>query len=1532
MQRNNNGVMIMLGLCLAVILAAMMGSGDVRADDVDVFRTSVKNSAMLVIDNSGSMSWPAYDSIHDYANFMKWMIDDGWATDDDHCRDGATWWDSNDSDDNYDRLDPDQIYLVSSNVGHDLINYTDSNGDPQQVSAIGDVMWKTSANNDSSANPLDSSSNYRDNWLKNTIIVLRNSNGDPWKLPAATVTDTGVIDDGTPAEIATATTIETVTVTVDGEEKYYVVFPTTTVDIDGTETVDNNYVGGRLPNAQDIPLTEKVTDSRTGTVTDHGFLGALRTSGYYFSGVFERSNPGIRFTNSHSDWEPDRVYIFATGRWLNFIKLVEDFQLVTTPGTAWYNYSFQQNLAWRNICDKSAGSGEPSYTAQSTTITSHDTEYSDYPNTPTGDFERGSITPPGTVSSIKVKFEYIDTDPCGSGTDNDYVDLQDANGNSLLAIKGQEIYAGTAGSDAAVSYDGGQTWTSKTPLDSDGYTEAINTDSIRVVWHNGSTEGCSGYDRGFKITGFKYTDQDPGDPGDFLCMNGDDGYGNKIRSRMDVAKAAMKRVVGETRDSLRWGLTDFNSSPRVRKTLGSSADEVITAIDALRPSGGTPLGKALQDAYDDSNYDYYENSNNSSEAECAAKYIIAMTDGFPTGDDSWSRITTGKDGTPDFDDVNETYVDNPNDYGNHSDDVAYWLYNNATHKHTVHTIGFGLDNPLLGDMADASSGIYLTANNEGQLVEAFHSLSLAMTSSQSFVAPVVSVDQANRTQSGDELYTAFFRPLEGQYWVGNLKKYKLRLLVRTDCGRSQSEFVVVGADDTPATDCFGSFLPTATSIWSQVPDGGDVTKGGVGALLKDSMPGTHPTNVPTSGPYYDFRNVYTYDTGGSAIERFIHSNITGADLGVSDSERDKIINFIYGYTYDAAGGGDPQAKRDWILGDFIHSEPTVIDYLDENNALQSRFIVIGSNDGMLHVFTDQEITLTNAAGTSTTYEAGSEIWAFIPADLLSTLQNFSDPSIHDYFMDGFVGLDRARTFTNKSGGDPDIRESDEYFHKTLVFGERRGGNSYWALEVTKPDPSLWTVKWNIQGGQGFLDPYNELSQTWSRPNFARIRTGAADSDLKDVVIFTGGYDSEEDDYPEPWNDDDEDGVFDSGTETATLDPNGNGSYDYYNPEMNEQGRGIFVANLADGTPVFRAVYAGVDGTTTDPIYGSPIHTFQAMKWSFPSNPMVIPLSDKKLVIYIGDIYAQIWKVVYTYPGTSGSGEWATSRVFSANPGSDQAGAADFLPAPALNNNDQGRKMFYGPDVSYLGTTWTDSPVLYFGTGDRSHPRYVNYDGVTGAGYHDRFYVVADTDSSTPANETKLLNLTCDELEAGGDVNQDGVVDSFDDPLRTEVRDVLFGNTDYPVNGEKARGWYRILGKQGDCTQETYDHVGEKVLSQPTLFFRITYFTTFKPTYDDSCNPSGDGIIYALDYDVGTAAFDFDASTGSGDETLSDTRSVVSDSTIPSGVKVITRGGRAAGLFSAGGSLVGVGVSEGTGPTTTIPGPPGGASKILWETY
>ncbi len=376
MRSNKNSVITIFSLFLAVILTAMLGSGNVRADDVDVYVTSAKNSAMVVIDDSGSMSWPVYEAGFDYSNFMYWMVEQGLANDSKTLGENLLgnrkadndFWDKDkdnfsprysgrtkNKDKEYDRLDPDQIYLVSSPVWLGEVTYTDSGGQTKTVSQLDDVLAHASSHNE------------RDDWLDNPIVVLRNAAGDVWRLPPVpgedTGEDTGEIILDTQVDLKDLT-IEVETVSEGGEDKYYILFPTTTLDIcedelpegckssDKWYSVTNTFGGQRLKTNQDVRLTNLVVDPRTGIVTDYGFLGALRTAGYYFAGVFEKSGGDIDFTDNVAEAETvggvARVYVFATGRWLNFIKLVEDFQ-ADSPGTPTdTTWTFQETLAWTN--------------------------------------------------------------------------------------------------------------------------------------------------------------------------------------------------------------------------------------------------------------------------------------------------------------------------------------------------------------------------------------------------------------------------------------------------------------------------------------------------------------------------------------------------------------------------------------------------------------------------------------------------------------------------------------------------------------------------------------------------------------------------------------------------------------------------------------------------------------------------------------------------------------------------------------------------------------------------------------------------------------------------------------------------------------------------------------------------------------------------------------------------------------------------------------------------------------------------------
>jgi len=128
--------------------------------------------------------------------------------------------------------------------------------------------------------------------------------------------------------------------------------------------------------------------------------------------------------------------------------------------------------------------------------------------------------------------------------------------------------------------------------------------------------------------------------------------------------------------------------------------------------------------------------------------------------------------------------------------------------------------------------------------------------------------------------------------------------------------------------------------------------------------------------------------------------------------------------------------------------------------------------------------------------------------------------------------------------------------------------------------------------------------------------------------------------------------------------------------------------------------------------------YAMMKYCFPADVSLIPLSDSLVLIYVSDVYGQIWKILFDY---GASIKWSVSRVFTANPGSNlgSGDAAAFIGnAQSLDPTDAGRKMFYSPDVSYLGNDWTSQPVLYVGTGDRQHARYTMIS--------NRMYYVSDT--------------------------------------------------------------------------------------------------------------------------------------------------------------------------------------------------------------
>jgi type IV pilus assembly protein PilY1 len=346
-----------------------------------------------------------------------------------------------------------------------------------------------------------------------------------------------------------------------------------------------------------------------------------------------------------------------------------------------------------------------------------------------------------------------------------------------------------------------------------------------------------------------------------------------------------------------------------------------------------------------------------------------------------------------------------------------------------------------------------------------------------------------------------------------------------------------------------------------------------------------------------------------------NSRLTKEKLGVfEDTEKEKLINFVHGLdAYDDNGNTIfEQEKRSWILGSFIHSRPYIIHYKNRT------VIYAGSNDGMLHAFNDYPV---GGSGD------GEELWAFIPPSLLGRVKELhtNNPGM---FVDGspkaYVTYDADGNVTKA----------------ILIFGLRRGGDYYYALDVT--DPLVPKYLWRIYKNKN--SDFRELAQTWSAPIIGKVPYGDQTSNPpghKWVVIFGAGYDTNQ---------------------------------DYINPSPNDStGRGIYMADLFTGAAVWRQSYQW--GLTN-------------MSHSIPSDVTKLDMEGDGMIdrLYVGDMKARMWRCDIgdlNHNGNSDPNEWTTRIIFGSNQGASDK-----------------RKIFYPPDV----TLEYGYEMLFFGTGDREDPK------------------------------------------------------------------------------------------------------------------------------------------------------------------------------------------------------------------------------------
>ena len=613
------------------------------------------------------------------------------------------------------------------------------------------------------------------------------------------------------------------------------------------------------------------------------------------------------------------------------------------------------------------------------------------------------------------------------------------------------------------------------------------------------------------------------------------------RHKIDVARDAIKSLLQSMVDdgeSIRVGLMRFNTSNvggRMSVPIADldAAQKALldAAINGYTANGATPLAESLAEAglYFAGKASWANigvTYTSPIEWRCQQNHIILMTDGNSYYDEGGGGVGLNIFTRADY--INGKAID---DYDNDGedpgtdghggthwlDDVAKFLYDEdmiisgndlsgepfeqyvrdpvtpvdpvgfeRQNVHT-HTIGFATGtNDLLLRRAAASTdsvhgshgnGLYRASYSTTEIQTAFEDIfGSIIEKNVNLSAPVVPISEIDNNYSGRNLYVGMFRPNDGPFWHGNIKKYVLDKFGN-----------VLQKDGTSlATDANGVILSDASSCYPDSDhDGFAVDEGGIGAALLTQ----------------NNRKFYTYHTGAATTTNLTDSsnafsktnNDVRTELAVADP--DELIDFLLAQNdYDPDEGAETK-KREWVLGDLLHSKPSIQDIYGTTQAL----IFVGSNDGFLHCFIDNDGG--NNEGTSPIYtdDTVSEAWSFAPWEQISKMSNLMDTEAgHEIFIDG-------SPVVYTSGTD-----------MLVTFGLRRGGDKYHTLDIgtvtTVDDETVYnggytspTWKWEL--ASNFLGT-ETLGQSWCTPVVGNMKIGGA---FKTVMFLSGGYDILEDD-------------------------------------------------------------------------------------------------------------------------------------------------------------------------------------------------------------------------------------------------------------------------------------------------------------------------------------------------------------------------------------------------------------------------------------
>jgi type IV pilus assembly protein PilY1 len=166
-----------------------------------------------------------------------------------------------------------------------------------------------------------------------------------------------------------------------------------------------------------------------------------------------------------------------------------------------------------------------------------------------------------------------------------------------------------------------------------------------------------------------------------------------------------------------------------------------------------------------------------------------------------------------------------------------------------------------------------------------------------------------------------------------------------------------------------------------------------------------------------------------------------------------LVDWVRGKDIGDDDGDTITAETRREMGDPLHSRPATVIYGGTGDApdLFDDALYVVTNDGVLHA-----IDPTNPSDESL---GGTEYWSFVPRNLLGRTRDLyynrilGDPEDRGYGLDGNI---RVMRIDNNNNGI--IETADEVGKRDkvyLFFGQRRGGSTYYAIDVsTKTSPKV----------------------------------------------------------------------------------------------------------------------------------------------------------------------------------------------------------------------------------------------------------------------------------------------------------------------------------------------------------------------------------------------------------------------------------------------------------------------------------------------